>query len=101
MTLEQICQEIKNRRKNGQSYQKIADELHLTKPTVRRIEQGSKVSKETAQLLNLEPSADLQYTRRRNETLDIIAKERGYKSWSEFETWEIKNYLFRQNHPQP
>lgn len=89
MTPDQLRIDIKIRRANGESYQKIADTLRISKPAVRRIEHGEKPSKRLAALLNLdppEPSAKLKATRERREKLNERAKLWGYSSWSNFET---------------
>jgi hypothetical protein len=55
-----------------------------------QIAHGYKPGKRIAAILNLEPDADLKYTRTRRERLDEIARQNGYTGWCNYESHVLK-----------
>jgi len=86
MTLTQLRQDIQNRRKMGQTYRRIGERYSVSDGMVWQIAHGYKPGKRVAAILNLEPDADLKYTRNRQECLDEIARAEGYDSWCNYST---------------
>ena len=67
MTPEQLCQEIKKAHESGDSYAKIAERYHMSKPAVGRIIKGEKPKSRTCEKMNLEPSAKILRDRERRK----------------------------------
>lgn len=86
MQFHELCQELRERSKNGESYHKIGESLGITKPAVGRIIKGIRPGKKVSDILKLDPSPDLSYTRRRRNKLNWIAKTWGYDNWANYET---------------
>lgn len=90
MRLHELRRLIRNKRKNGMSYRSIGIELGISAPEVDRIDHGKNPGPKAAKILDLEPSADLISTRKRNERLDEIARGMGYSSWCAYGTALLK-----------
>ena len=91
MRLVELRQDIQNRRKSGETYQSIADDLRISKGMAWQIAHGYKPGKRVSALLDLEPDGDLKYTRTRRDGLNEIAQRWGFTGWSEFETYQLKS----------
>jgi len=91
MDIHHIRCSIQAKRKNGEIYQSIADDLHINKAMVWQIEHGYTPGKKVSSILKLDPDPELKYTRTRRERLDEIAKEWGFSSWCAYETKTISN----------
>jgi len=101
MKRDELYQAIKNLRQNEKkSYQKISKilnlqypELKLSPPSVRRLFLGIKPIPKTVRKLIEKPSDNLKHSRLRNKRLDQIARYWKYKSWSDYETTVIRDFL--------
>ena len=88
MNIDQIRRDIKKRRSQPvpETYAQIGESFNIAGSLARYIElhPDYKPNKETAERMKLDPSPRLIATRDRQATLDNVAKEWGYKSWSQF-----------------
>lgn len=94
MDIDQVRTEIQNRRKNGETYEKISLYFGIEKSMIKYIEThlSYKPSAKISKKLNLSPSAKLLDTRRRRAELNAIAVYWGYENWANYETRVLKDF---------
>jgi len=97
MDIHHIRHSIQARRKKGEIYQSIADDLNINKAMVWQIEHGYIPGKKVSEILQLDPNPELKYTRSRRERLDEIAKEWGFSSWCAYETNTLNNQKAKES----
>jgi AraC-like DNA-binding protein len=99
MNLVELRCYIVNKLKNGESYGKIGSGLGISRAMVKYIEthENYKPSKSMKEMLKLDPTPALEYTRTRNQKLNEIARELGFGSWCKFCTYLLKEYEECQN----
>lgn len=92
MRLDIISADIQYRHSQGESYKRIGESLGISAPTADRIAHGKRPGKKVCEILGLDPSPDLAYTRKRNQRLDSIARLWGHTNWSAYETAVLSDY---------
>jgi hypothetical protein len=86
MTFYQLCRDIRQRHKSGESYRLIAQAFGISKAMAWQIYHGHRPGKRISAILHLDPTSTLKSTRSRRERLDRIARIWGHSSWCAYET---------------
>ena len=89
MDIDNLRDEIKKRRSNGETYESIGDDFGTSGSMIQYIEEHPRYNpgRNIKKKLGLETSD--KYTRTRRDRLNDIAIFNGYKSWCAFETYVL------------